>query len=380
LEVGGNKITVYGTVRLDAIVSDARLNHNQYSMWALSHDPSVTPAIDEDDGFIDINPRLTRLGVKVTRDSLPGWEGAQLLGLVEFDFQNRATNEIEGLESESRELPRLRHAYARLTRGGFSALAGQTSDLVSPLWPSVNGDGLMWNSGNLGDRRPQLRFGWEEPISDGATLTAAVAFARTGAIDRKNLDAAAGDTMKDGDDSGLPMIQGRVGLASLFEKTLDIGAWGHVGWEELQAPVAGEEEFMTSSVGIDIKLRLLDTLTIAAEAWSGRNLGDLRGGIGQGVNTTTGEEIAAAGGWAELAWQAAVPLTIGLGVAVDDVKDDDLTAATSRSRNLALYAWNRVDLGGGFALALEYIRWETDYLGVDEGRANRFNLVVTFSF
>src|SRR3990172_5111417 len=56
LEVGGNKLSFYGFLRLDTIISDSRLNHNQYSMWARREDESFGD--EENDEFIDIYPRL----------------------------------------------------------------------------------------------------------------------------------------------------------------------------------------------------------------------------------------------------------------------------------------------------------------------------------
>ena len=380
LEVAGTKISVYGHIHMDAYWGDARVNHQQFPFYALSHDPAVTPGINEESNWIDWTPRMSRIGVRATRDGLPSWEGAKVLGLFEFDFQNRATSEAAGTESESRELPRLRHAYVKVTDGVFSALAGQTSDLISPLFPTANYDALMWNAGNLGDRRPQLRLGLEDKVFDG-TWTAAVALARTGAIDRKNLDAAQGDTERDGDDSGRPMIQGRLGLASLLEKHLDIGVWGHIGWEELEGQIAGEDRFTTSSIGLDLKVKLLDTLVLSGEIWEGKNLSDLRGGIDQGINVATGDEISSAGGWVELAWTILPPnLTLSGGVAVDDPKDGDLTAATQRSKNVAPFAVAKVDLGGGFTFGLEWIQWRTNYLNVDEGRADRFTWFAGLAF
>jgi len=315
----------------------------------------------------------------VDRDSLPFWANAKVSGVLEFDFQNRATSETSGLESESRELPRLRHAYVKLTSGGFSMLAGQTWDLIAPLWPVANADGMMWNSGNLGDRRPQLRFGWDAPISDDAAFNAAVALARTGAIDRKNLDGPT-DTMKDGDDSGRPMLQARVGLARLLGKRLDVGVWGHYGWERTELPIVGKNHFYTSSVGADLKIKIIDELTFAGEIWYGKNLSDLRGGIDQGVDTVTGKEIVARGGWAELVAQLATPYAVAVGVGVDDPRDGTLSQATQRSHNIAPYIWNRYDFGGGFAIGAEAIFWATDYFNLESGRANRYSLFVTYAF
>jgi hypothetical protein len=127
-EVGGNRISLYGILRMDAYYGTARFNHTQFTYYANSPDPAVRPTSNDRHNWIDFTPRLSRLGVKAERDSLPFWQDAKVSGVLEFDFQNRATSEVSGLESESRELPRLRHAYIKLTSGGFSFLAGQTWD------------------------------------------------------------------------------------------------------------------------------------------------------------------------------------------------------------------------------------------------------------
>lgn len=381
LEVAGTRIGLYGILRMDSYYGTGRFNHQQFTYYANSQDPGNTPTVDDRRNWIDLTPRLSRLGVKVERDSLPGWAEAKVLGILEFDFQNRATSETSGLESESRELPRLRHAYVKLTAGGFSFLAGQTWDLISPLFPVVNADGMMWNSGNLGDRRPQLRLGYDVAISGDAAFNMAVAVARTGAIDRKNLDpGAVGDNQRDGDASGRPMIQGRIGLAKLLEKRIDLGVWGHFAWERTESVVAGRTHFYSSSVGADLKVKILNELTFSGEIWFGKNLSDLRGGIDQGVDVATGKEIVSRGGWAELIAQLADPYAIAGGVGVDDPRDGTLSVATQRSHNIAPYVYSRYDFGGGFVVGAEAIFWTTDYLGLMSGRANRYSLFVTFSF
>ena len=75
-EVGGNRISIYGTLRMDSYAGDGRFNHTQFTYYALSHDATVTPTVNDTDNWIDWTPRLSRLGVKVERDSLPRWPDA----------------------------------------------------------------------------------------------------------------------------------------------------------------------------------------------------------------------------------------------------------------------------------------------------------------
>lgn len=371
LSLAGTDLKFYGFLRMDTIVSDSALNHQQYSMWVNSE-----PEGKEDKGYIDMYPRLTRFGFTLHRDSLPRLETSKLDGTLEIDFQNRAVDEVSG-GSESRETPRLRQAFFKLGLGPAYIIGGQAWDLIAPLWPIVNADAGMWNSGNLGDRRPQLRVGLDRPIGE-AKLQAALALARTGAVDLKDLD---GNKVRDGDDSGRPMIQGRLGVAGLLGK-IDLGVWGHNALETTEAAVgpegAGNKTFTSSSVGADLSAKA-GKLTLAGEFFSGKNLSDLRGGVGQGVSKKSGEEIKATGGWAN-ARVAALPwLSLGAGAGLDKADKDDLSDG-DREKNLALFGNLEADAGGGFVFGLDYINWKTEYVGKPKGTANRFDLYGMFKF
>src|SRR6186997_1407907 len=67
-EVGGNRIGLYGILRMDAYYGTGRFNHDQFTYYAVSTAPTVTPAVNDHRNWIDLTPRLSRLGVKVDRD------------------------------------------------------------------------------------------------------------------------------------------------------------------------------------------------------------------------------------------------------------------------------------------------------------------------
>ena len=101
---------------------------------------------------------------------------------------------------------RIRHAWLAANAGPLRVLAGQTWDVVAPLFPTANGDTLMWNAGNLGDRRPQARAsfarGW---------LEAAIAATMTGAVEGRDFGpdtngdgAPEPDGFPDGQDAAVP--------------------------------------------------------------------------------------------------------------------------------------------------------------------------------
>jgi len=145
----------------------------------------------------------------------------------------------------------------------LSLLLGQTWDVISPLYATVNNDTLMWNAGNLGDRRPQVRVSFEPKACNG-TFSLAGALGLTGAVDEKNLDAAT-DTTRDGEASGLPNVQFRLGFTRPFQRGKSrwgVGGWGHHAWEKTATPVAGEDEFTSRSAGIDAQLVLKERVTL----------------------------------------------------------------------------------------------------------------------
>jgi transglutaminase-like putative cysteine protease len=348
-------ITVYGQLRTDLIYDTQSPNaNNQSPFWINS--PDTTGG--ETDRFT-LHPRLTRVGLNYTApgETMPGWT---VTGQVELDFQ--------GGGSESRQTPRARHLYLKIANESGSWLFGQTWDLVSPLIPSPNDDSLMWNAGNLGDRRPQIRY---TGGSGGKEL--AVALGLTGAIDAKDLDA---DGVRDGEDSGLPNLQARFGWRGM---NAAVGVWGLQGWEKTATAVGGETSFTASALGADFSVTLGGGADVKGELWTGRNLSDFRGGVGQGVNTTTGEEVQSSGGWLEVGFSPSTTHRLALGYTVDDPRDSDI-AAGGRTKNSAFYVHNKWNIGNNLEVGLNVLFWSTEFAGAATGRDTRFNLFVARKF
>jgi transglutaminase-like putative cysteine protease len=344
----GDRVSVYGFLRTDAIYDSGKANNGQA--------PQFIQSGTDDDQF-SLHPRLTRLGVDLKAP--PGkWD---VSGKIEIDFQNGG--------SESRETPRARHLYLQAKQGRSSWLVGQTWDLISPLFPSANDDSLMWNAGNLGDRRPQIRYTY-----DGESgISAAVALGLTGAIDGQDLD---NNGTRDGEESGMPNIEARLGWKGSKSA---VGLWGAFAKEETDAPVGGSTNFDSSLLGVDWSFGLTSVLDVRGEAWTGKNLSDFRGGITQGVNSTTGSEISSSGGWVELGFNANPAYRIAFGYSVDDPDNDDVPAG-GRTKNSAFFVHNQWQLGSGLELGANYLYWVTDYNGAPKGKDNRFNVFLMRKF
>lgn len=366
----GLPIKFYGFFRFD-------VHHNSARMDSVIVPTRVLPETKRNDNQIHLDPRLTRFGLDLT----PIKAGdATVTGKLEIDFANYPTG-----VSESRSTPRMRLAYLDVTEDNLGLRVGQDWDVVSPIFPAVNGQTLMWNAGNTGDRRPQIQGRWFDNDKK-SELKAALGL--TGAINNEDLDATAGE--KDGFDSGLPHLQLRYGrkFDCADKKQGEIGVWGLYGQTETDTAFDGETRFDTWLAGFDIQIPLCATLAVRGEGWLGENLGDVRGGIGQTINTATGSEIASQGGWAELVYSYTAKTRFHVGATLDDPDNDDLSltlASANRRRNQSAYVGTVVDWDSGVRTGLDCTYWQTDYTGADgtngsSGNAVRVDLWFMFNF
>lgn len=363
----GNKIKLYGLLRLDFDVDSQRPNNGQIPFFIASEDPRLG-SVDAEN--FSMHPRLTRFGVDYTGPRIASLGDAKLAGKLELDFENGG--------SESRQIIRIRHAYFNLKWNEFSILGGQTWDVVSPLFPTVNNDTLMWNAGNVGDRRPQFRIAYEPKAGRGQwSLIAAAGL--MGAIDAQDLDA---NGFRDGEESGRPNVQARIGYshaAWVKDQRASFGISGFYGWLETSRAIAGRTSFHSQMINIDYTLPLANRLSLRGEGWWGRNMNDVRGGAGQGINVANGREIRGRGGWSELSVKLSRYWSAHPGFTTDDPVDEDL-AVGGRTRNRAFYFGNRITPGGNFTIGADYLRWKTDFKGFLRGIDNRLNIFLQYGF
>ena len=228
---GKSRFKIYGFLRADAIFDDSRpgagansanatlipayiLNENPAAVAGLATggNNAVNNAPTANARDFTVHPRLTRLGLDFTGPEIESLWGAKTGGKLEIDFYN-----LPAGAAESREFPRLRHAY-------LSLLAGQTSDLISPSPPVVNPDFVMWGAGNLGDRRPQFRLAYTPQLGAGTLFTQSLV-GMTGADD--NLS---GGGLRAGEASALPLRVGHGGTGlQLLEERAQGGVIGVAG-------------------------------------------------------------------------------------------------------------------------------------------------------
>lgn len=350
-------LSIDGFVRLDMIIDDSPMSDIRQPQYVLPEaDPTATL------GF-SLHPRLSRIGLNMEQ-----WRPFDVPifaeGRFEVDFQGDTANAAI----------RLRHAFFTLDfRKRVELLAGHTWDLYSPLFPATNNETLMWNAGNTGARRPQLRL----TVSPTDRWRLAAGMGQTGGLDTVPGDADLdGSGVADSAEPGAPMLQW---LLEYRERVLTrtptrIGIWGHLGHD----PGLGDQTVRSWSIGAHLFLPLSRRLTFLGEIFHGRNLDDIRGAIGQGINPVTGTAITATGGWWELAYVPTQRHMLAAGLTMDVPRTDDLEDG-ARDSNVAGYLVTRYRPSKSLQLGVEYNYWRTGYKNGFEGTVSRFNLHVTLS-
>jgi hypothetical protein len=362
----GNKLKFYGFMRLDLIFDSQQPNNAQTILFIKSPDPRI----GNENGDFTMHPRLTRFGIDYLGPRIGKLGDAKLTGKLETDFQNGG--------SESRQIIRIRHAFLRLDWKEINVLGGQTWDIVSPLFPTVNSDTLQWNAGNIGDRRPQFRAAYEPKVGKGK-FSFAGGIGLTGAIDSADLDA---NGVRDGEESARPNIQARSGFSRPFgskDRVTSFGVSGFYGFLKTARPVAGLTQFRSQAINVDFTLPFSSWLALKGEGWWGRNMSDVRGGAGQGINLATGRAIRGRGGWTEANLKISRYLSINPGLSTDDPVDADIPTG-GRTRNRTLFIANRITPGNNFLIGADYLYWKTDFLGFLSGIDNRVNIFLQYNF
>jgi len=296
----------------------------------------------------------------------------------------RAEVDFYGGSNENKSHLMMRHAYMKLDWPAerFSIIAGQTSDVISPLVPSTVNYSVCWWTGNIGYRRPQFRLTKEYSLDTDIDLKLEGALART--IGRDNV-ALAG-VLDSGEDDGFPTLQGRasVTLPIYGPDRSTLGVSGHWGHEEYDTTLFGDhEDFTTWSLNFDLTQPVSKKVTIKAELFTGENLNAYLGGIGQGVTTTAGsnmnEEVGSKGGWIAAGLGPWDDIRYNVGVAMDDVDRGDVHVG-DRTLNRSVFGNMFYALSKHVEWALELSHWRTEYRGSGDGDSLRIQTAFIYKF
>ncbi len=356
-------VELYGYVKLDASWDSHEVTPGNFALYATSEQGN-----SNDDEF-NMTANQTRLGLRIHG---PDVEGIKTSGRVEGDFY--------GGGDENKPRFRMRHAYLQLDwpEDRLSLLAGQTWDVIAPLWPGTLNFTINWDAGNIGYRRPQIRLTKEVWLDAEQTVNLCL----QGALSRTIGRAAIGNT-DTGADAGHPTVQGRAALTFplVDGRPATVGAWGHWGREEYDRDNFGRDATFDSwSAGMDLAVPLADWLTVKAEIFTGEALDSYFGGIGQGMDAGRLDALGACGGWLAAAFKAAEQWTVNLGAGVDALDADDATVAGTRVLNRMVFGNVIYAINSQTSVGLEISHWHTDYKHRGGGDALRLQSSFIYKF
>jgi len=333
---------------------------------------TLTATTTSDDQF-NMTANETRLGMLING---PDSGDMKTSGRAEVDFYEG------GAENKARLM--MRHVYLKLDwpDDRFSIIAGQTSDVISPLVPSTLNYSVCWWVGNIGYRRPQIRLTKELSQCENVDWKFEGAFART--IGRTDAVGATNGT-DSGEDAGFPSVQGRVSvtLPLYGPQRSTIGLSGHRGKEEYDLNTSGQNtEFISWSVNMDLTQPIRSWLAIKAEVFTGENLDAYLGGIGQGV-TTTGlnqyDEIRSSGGWIAASLGPWDKVRFNTGISMDEVDRGNVNTG-DRTVNRSLFGNMFYAVNKQAEVAFELSHWNTDYKSTGDAESLRAQLAFIYRF
>ena len=357
-------LRLYGYVKLDSAWDTGEAVPGDFVKWVdLDSD-------DPDETQFNMTVNETRLGL-IVGDKNDEDDELRVSGRLEIDFY--------GGTNDGNPDPRMRQGYVDLVwpRARFNLLVGQTSDVISPLFPRTLNYPVAWWAGNVGFRRLQLRLG--KTFVAGATSD----FRVTGAITR---DIRSSKSFFGAIDSGAvsaqPGLQLHLGWVKKNRRAgpLSVGVSGHYGREEFEVDTDGlTEEFDSWSANFDVEIPITERVRIKGEFRTGENLALYLGGIGQGVNLERRLEIGSIGGWLSLELLRFQKVAYHFGLSTDRVAEEDVEIG-ARIRNSSIFANGIWSLQRHVDLGLELSYWQTQYKVEGEADSLRTQFSVIYRF
>lgn len=373
---GDFKVVPYGWLWGNSVYSTERTNTGSTTFF-------VESATKQGESEFIVDARNTRVGLDVVGPRIPLLGCALSGGKVEIDFQGATTN------TENKAAVLLRHAYCEVKNDDFRILAGQTWDIISPLYPGMIMYSIGWDGGDIGYRRAQIRGERFLTVSDTTLITFQSSINQNVFTDSITNGQGKGYTVK-GEPSSWPIVEGRVGVTLGERKGPDalpitFGVSSHVGQQEFDvmngaAFVLKNQLANTWSLNADLRIPITHRLGVQAEVFTGANLGAFYGGVGQGIDIVTLDSIRDIGGWCEMWYDWTPQLHSHFGYSIDDPNNADLHATGERSYNQFYFGNLIYDVTKQFQVALEVSSWKTLYVAQLPGESVRCEFMAKYCF
>ena len=368
---GDLTVTPYGIIWGSAVYETQRSYPGAYILWMQS-------MTDDNEDACYIDARSTRLGVDVAGPKFRCCPWTKVTGKVEFDFQSSSGPRL------NQGAVLFRHGYINVDNGTSSILFGQTWDTISPLYPTMLGYIPAWGSGNIGYRRPQLRYSRNFTLSDTLMFKSQTSLNLPETWDFNSDSTVLAQT------AGWPVLEGRWAVTLGRRKgpcalPKEIGFSAHIGEEIYDVlatntrPAVENLARRTWSANVDVNIPITERLRVKGEFFTGENLSAYLGGVLQGINPTTFNTIRSTGGWVEAGYYWVPWFHTHVGYAIDDPFDQDL-AANQRKYNQQFFANFIYDITKKWLVGMEVSSWKTMYVNKRPGDGVRFEFVSKYAF
>ena len=326
----------YGYFKLDMAYDQARTNDGNFVFWV--DDPGLSK--DKDSEF-NMTARQTRIGANINYEGL---EGREVSARVELDFY--------GDGAENKNMLMMRHGYLKVDLGKYYLLAGQTSDVLSPLVPTTVNYTVLWNCGNIGYRHPQIQIG--NIVKKGLEIV--------GGLTRNISGDNDSDGNDDGEDSSLPTVQARL---SYIDPDINIGISGHYGVMEYTNNKGENDNYNSYSLNFHASYSFTKAFLVKGEFFTGKTLDQYFGGIGQGFDIEKEKEVESRGGWINATLKPNKYISYNVGLGIDQPQKSADLSYPNRNYNRCIFANIYTEIAHNTFHAIEVSNWTTGHYDDD---------------
>lgn len=375
------RVRLSGIVLLNTAITRGAVDNLDFPQMAT---PAATPGTS---GAFSGSLRQSQIGIEAFG---PDIAGARTSANVKFDFAGGFPDIPNG---SALGIVRLRTGTIRLDWENTSLVAGQDALFISPLTPtslaSLAVPALSY-SGNLWTWTPQIRVEHRIHLSSDSSLL----------LEAGILDSLTGDIPTQqyrsptvGEQSGQPAYASRIAwTGKVFGKDLTLGSGGYYGRQNwgFGRNVDGW------AATFDATLPLGSLFDLSAEAYRGRAVGGLSGGIGQSIvlsgpianADTIIHGLDSVGGWLQLKIKPKTNFEVNLAYGLDNPFASELRAFPASgafygsllSRNLSPFANFIYRVRSDVLVSVEYRRLQTYTLDSNANSANQITLSVGYLF
>ena len=359
-------VSLYGFISAETLYSDSQLS----SFGALNNTPAsynknmsgFNRVVDEsvegkNDAFLSWTVQNSRFGFLFSPYDFGG-KKFEVDARLEFDFFSTADLSVASVR------PRLRRAYAGIGQKNWHLLFGQEWDVFSPLNPAtLNIGGNLWQQGNMGFRRPQIRFTYKNSFNDES------GFEAVGSVNIASNSMSFDDA---GVTTAIPMLEGRFGyfykLPAGKMKAYLSGVYGRHN-----NAVAGGDKINNWGLALSVEAPVHKYLKPSAELHYGYSLGMM---LSISQDTTRQRSIAA---WGQIKSEWLDWLETNVGYGIDTLNNSQVAANWVKTNQMAFANFKFKPLSV-FIIGLEYNYLRTTYQGTGASSANAGFLNVMYIF